>query len=93
MAFIYFFKVPCRVPKSVGKLLYLCHAKLLDLLVLWVDLLSVCGFVDRHPFLICALWLENPDSLTYVNLSDAGTFHSVVSRDRIILQLLSLQQR
>lgn len=46
----YFFKLPCRVPKSVGKLLYLCHAKLLDLLVLWVNLLSVCGFVDRHPF-------------------------------------------
>lgn len=50
LVFIYFFKLPCRVPKSVGKLLYLCHAKLLDLLVLWVNLLSVCGFVDRHPF-------------------------------------------
>lgn len=50
VVFYLFFILPCRVPKSVGKLLYLCHAKLLDLLVLWVDLLSVCSFVDRHPF-------------------------------------------
>lgn len=55
LVFIYFFKLSCRVPKSIGKLLYLCHAALLYLLVLWVDLLSVCGFVDRHPFLICIL--------------------------------------